>query len=789
MPGRMRHMADKKARMGLIVLAAVFLFSMPCLLCPSPSMAQSSYVYDSFHTELTINSDGSLLARNKATYEFRDSTDWVGLYIPFSYGKLVDARVLGADGSVLPEDQWSFHEGEDGYMLWCNSSGAGPLATYIFEYRLYGAFELAGERVGIPEWSAVPAERDSPVADSSLTLRFPAEVDQSQVELDVYTVDYPGQITQRFVGGSTAVVEAADLPAAASYSIRCYWPSSAMDLAGAGFQQHEERSWDFERFDVEVTVNGDSSYDVRETQVANFRGGWTHLTRSLSTEPAYGFDGRTYGHVRYHDIQVYGLDGQPYDPLLWSAESDGGGKTVRIDFDARDEQRGWIVSYRITGATIFAQDYDRLYWDTVPLDRDVAIASSTTTVHLPPGTDMSGVAATEYLDIANPPASYDSGLDGDTLWWHVERIPSYTTFTIDVRFPKGTVSKPWQYDGACGIAVIASSSVIVAAVLLLMLGSWWRKGRDAGRTGATMVRYGPPPGLTPAMVGMLVNQKPRVQDVSATIVDLARRGYLTIIEEEQRSIIRITKYAFQRMTDDLSGLLPYEREVMEGLFSAGDRVGESDLVNKFYVHMDSILKRGVVGEVMAKKLFTREPGAIRRRYVFAGVLTAAAPLAAYFILPGWFDLGWFAVFLLSFIPMGAIVAIVGWAMPRRSREGSRAYEYIMGFREYMETAERQEMEFMTPENFQANLPYAMVLGVADAWARKFQDIYTTPPSWYVGTGAAFSTVYLTSSLDDMTGHLNNTLTSSPRSSGSGGGGGFGGGSSGGGFGGGGSSAG
>ena len=92
-------------------------------------------------------------------------------------------------------------------------------------------------------------------------------------------------------------------------------------------------------------------------------------------------------------------------------------------------------------------------------------------------------------------------------------------------------------------------------------------------------------------------------------------------------------------------------------------------------------------------------------------------------------------------------------------------------------------------NFQANLPYAMVLGVEEAWAAKFEDILTTPPTWYSSSAGFVGVGYLSSSLNNMTTSLSRTMTSSPRSSGSGGGGGFGGGSSGGGGGGGGSSAG
>ena len=149
-----------------------------------------------------------------------------------------------------------------------------------------------------------------------------------------------------------------------------------------------------------------------------------------------------------------------------------------------------------------------------------------------------------------------------------------------------------------------------------------------------------------------------------------------------------------------------------------------------------------------------------------------------------------ALAALALAVTGIAVFIIGRYMSRRTAKGSEALSYVMGFKEYMATAEQEEMKFMTPENFQANLPYAMVLNVEQKWAEKFKDIYVDPPDWYRGyyPGAAFSTVYLADSLSRMRTTMNTTLPSSPSSSG-GGGGGFGGGSSGGGFGGGGSSAG
>jgi uncharacterized membrane protein len=77
----------------------------------------------------------------------------------------------------------------------------------------------------------------------------------------------------------------------------------------------------------------------------------------------------------------------------------------------------------------------------------------------------------------------------------------------------------------------------------------------------------------------------------------------------------------------------------------------------------------------------------------------------------------------------------------------------------------------------------MAFGVEKKWARAFEGIYTTPPSWYVGTqGTSFSVDHFSHSLSTMTARASSTLSSSPRSSS---GSGFSGGSSGGGGGGGG----
>lgn len=776
------------------VIVAIIISVLFICACPSAGTAQPSYSYLEFRSSFTVNRDGTLLVRHTVTYDFTDPSGWVGLTVPSSYGYVEDARVLDGGGEPLPQDLWEGERSEEAFTLWFHCADAQPVTTVIYEFTVLGALKVSGDRVEL-SWTGVPTGRTSPIKESSLTVELPSPVDPSGLHFEISTEKYSGKVEKRLVGDRQAIAELHDLKSDANYEFRCAWPASIMDLSGRGFLQTGgepppggEKSWEFERFDVDITVNPDASFTVRETQIVNFQGDFSFLNRDLSDTAAVFSEGRTYGKVRIRDIAVYDLEGNPYDGDLWSVKKLTSGKRVHIEFQASNETKGWIIEYRMAGAVIFAADYARLYWDAVSSDRSVKIKSSRVTVSLPPGTDLSAVRTKYYLDLLAPPSQHDSGRDGDLLWWSVQDVEPYTTFTIDVAFPRDAVRVPWQYGRACGTAVIAASCMFLFLVLALMLALWWRKGRDVGRSGSRVVRYDPPQGITPAMADMLVSESTRVPAITATIIDLARRGFLTLREEEKRGVIRRRLFAFRRLQGDTSSLLPYERKLLESLFAAGDSVTEDDLENAFHVHVGSILD-GVRKEVLKSGLFEKDPARIRTAYLIKGVLLCAISSASLLLLPRWFDLGWFSVAAAVPLPAGILVAAVGWFMPRRTRKGSEAYEHIMGFKEYMATAEKEELAKMTPDYFERNLPYAMVLGVCDAWVRKFRNIYNTPPSWYEGGGEGLGFAAFASSMQSLDKNLGRTLTSTPKSSGGSGGGGFGGGFSGGGFGGGGSSAG
>ena len=128
-------------------------------------------------------------------------------------------------------------------------------------------------------------------------------------------------------------------------------------------------------------------------------------------------------------------------------------------------------------------------------------------------------------------------------------------------------------------------------------------------------------------------------------------------------------------------------------------------------------------------------------------------------------------------------------MPARTAAGTAVLTQAQGFRRYLETAEADQIRFEEGQDlFSRYLPYAIVFGVADRWAKVFDDLAksgaaVSQPTWYVGHMPYWSYYALGASMNSFETTANSSLVSTPASSGSSGfsaGGGFSGGGGGGG---------
>ena len=135
-----------------------------------------------------------------------------------------------------------------------------------------------------------------------------------------------------------------------------------------------------------------------------------------------------------------------------------------------------------------------------------------------------------------------------------------------------------------------------------------------------------------------------------------------------------------------------------------------------------------------------------------------------------------SIYLIGYIV--GIVCVLGMVvcltyLPKRTAYGNEILGKIEGFKNFLETAEKEQLEAMVTKNptyFYNILPYTYVLGVSDKWIKKFEVISMQAPTWYDSPDAfdmaTFGT-FLNSTMSSATSVM--SYDSSSSSSGSGGG--------------------
>ncbi len=226
---------------------------------------------------------------------------------------------------------------------------------------------------------------------------------------------------------------------------------------------------------------------------------------------------------------------------------------------------------------------------------------------------------------------------------------------------------------------------------------------------------------------------------------------------------------------DDKNLTAHEKALMEGLF--GEYLsGKVKLSSKkeFYKDVKKAAKK--VGEqIDAKGYFEKSKYNEKALYITAGIIFGF----------GMFFLGSFyqrVDFFISAILVAIILIGFGVLMSKKTLKGAEAYWHVIGYQYYIDVAETQRAKFNERENiFEKTLPYAMIFGNADKWAKAFEGITKESPNWYhSNNGVVFSPALFTTSLNQSFTTATNSVSASPSSSSSGGSSGGGGGGGGGG---------
>ncbi len=503
------------------------------------------------------------------------------------------------------------------------------------------------------------------------------------------------------------------------------------------------RAEEIKKFTSNVVVNKNGIVNIEETIVYDFGGLQRHgIFRNIPFIKTNA-DGKKY-QLELTNFSVVGENNLPYQFTQSKVD-----KNLQLKIGDPDKTisgvHTYIIRYQAAGAITYFSEHDELYWNITGNDWLVPISSVEAKIILPEGISqelIKGICFTGSYGSTRSDCQISQQLN-EITFTTINRLQPKEGLTAVVKFPINVVAhlepKPFVsfWDTPFGkLASLVIGLLVIFWYIFLpiyIIYRWFKYGRDPKVIDVGEVRawYDPPKTpdgkrfLTPAEVGVLGDETVDLKDISATIVDLARRGCLRIEERKKGDFYLIKDN--QNQSDDY--LIVFEKLLLEKFF--GNK-NEIRLKNKQLYNEVEEVKKSLYEQVVNNGLFPKNPQSIRNRY---------------------YILAFIALFTGNLF-LSIVAFIFGRSMPRKTIEGVKAKNIAFSLRNFLKSQERQ-LTFQADKQmmFERLLPYAIVFGVEKIWAKRFENLGIKQPDWYQG----YSVTYFNSS--SFVNSLNSSMSS------------------------------
>lgn len=415
-----------------------------------------------------------------------------------------------------------------------------------------------------------------------------------------------------------------------------------------------------------------------------------------------------------------------------------------------------VVSYSVTGAAVRTAGGQTLVrWDVLQgLDLPVRRVEGQISV---PG------QFTDFKCVAGAPGSQSacalaSGGTHDSFQPHFvdgprrpgEIVGPRITFAAAVVAPNEVIEERWTvgraFSGTGWPLAAALATLLIGGLVLYALHR--RAGRDANPSGdpievarfaavgAGEVEFQVSGEVSPGEVGTVVDERVDPIDVTATIVDLAVRGHLLIVERPRSSEFAPTDWELVRMPAGESALRPYEQNLLDAVVPTDSRrvlVSEIGLAVRAAI---PAVQSALYDEVVARGFYDRRPDSTRNSWNAGALVLIAAGIVVTGLLAAFTSFGLTG---LAIVAVGLGLAFVAQEMPARTPKGARLLAGLGSLRSQLLTQPTDQMpKGLEHRELSEVLPYAIVLGGTDRWlealAATDDDDLPDPTdlSWYNG---------------------------------------------------------
>ncbi|MCL2482357.1 MAG: DUF2207 domain-containing protein [Propionibacteriaceae bacterium] len=540
------------------------------------------------------------------------------------------------------------------------------------------------------------------------------------------------------------------------------------------------------RFDVEATLDNSGTATVTQTIDRNFATPAHGIYVYFITRQ--GYDSSHNRVISYSNFQVSSPTGAPVN--LQTSQ-----QTNNIQLQIGDPNRTvsgtqtYVVSYTVSGIInpdVASSGLDELNWTVIGTGWDVPLTNVTVTVHGP--AEISKTVCSAGVNYSGPCDANSSS--GATATYTQAVIPVGQGLSVAAGWPAGTFptvtiqlvsnsSNPFDLTNGGAIpAGVALVLTLLAAWLLVRIN---RRGRDEQFANVTpgmlpaegdkvvikraevrdgAVEFAPPKGIPPRLVGAIVREGTDQADITATIIDLAVRGYIHMEQQENDS------FTLTRTNADQHFLNPVDQHIYSVLFESSPTITSKAMSAESFYTTYQGFQATVAEEFDAQNWYKTSPKAVVSAYRAGGTVISLAGLGVAYLgfqaaAKGVLGIGWLVIPLLV---LGVGMLALAKRMPVRTPVGSAVAVQSYGFKKYLETAEADQIRWEEGQDiFSQYLPYAISFGCADRWAKVFQDLVAKgapvpQPVWYTGN---FAYNYMAwAAITHSIGNIGNSFTQS-----------------------------
>jgi uncharacterized membrane protein len=540
-------------------------------------------------------------------------------------------------------------------------------------------------------------------------------------------------------------------------------------------------------FESNITVHPDATISVTEKINYDFE---TQLRHGIfRTIPLRNSDGSK---ILIKNILVKDEKGNDYSFTKTSNDT----ITIKIG-DPHTTISGrhmYIISYDVQNVLVSFSDFDELYWNVTGNDWQVPMDQVFTTISFENINNEQIKQFSCYQGAQGSTDQCELNNKNGSLQTTVTNLSPGQGITVAVGIEKGIITGISRIGGQTQeprhMNPIFKIISIITSVFVVIGAAWYRFVviADPRSKNPVVPWYEPPAGLAPVAIGTLIDKRVDSADLTAQIISIAERGYITVsrIEKTTLKVFHNIDYAFEVIKDVTSLSFVGDQQTLEMLFktktpSVGTIVRISEIKNRdlapfFFKNVQEEIKESLVTDKYFNKVSF---------FIFPIILTqmllVVIMVIVHVTMQGYsYDFPMSVPFLIACV----LLIPLAWRSNRiYTQLGVDTKQQIKGFKDFLSTTDRDRFDFhnapeKSPTQFMQYLPYAIALGVATKWAQQFRDITIPKPDWYHAGNAQFIASDFVSHMHSMSDMVGSSVT--PSSSGSGGGGFSGGGSGGGG---------